>query len=186
MEHFWKDFITVNVFTLPHAFITNWHSKLTDGAHIYPPDVVNPQSHNLLMHPTVFMKAHNDASFDLHFLLNMTTGFSFTPLARHDSTTVNFIRRILHASDNEKLQNRIQVGSRRDGKRKQQRTGGQEVSHYPEDGDRLEETERDPEEDVEETMRKTLRHPGLVRTAEQIGRVSTRTVTERPYHHMDR
>ncbi|CDW61096.1 hypothetical protein TTRE_0000952401 [Trichuris trichiura] len=150
------------------------------------PDVVNPQSHTLLIHPTVFMKADKGASFDLHFLLNMTTGFSFIPLARHDSIIVNFIRRILHASNNEKLKSRIQVGSRRDGKRKQQRTGGQEVSHYPENGDRLEETERGPEEDVEETMRKTLRHLLLVGTGEQIGRVSMRTVAERPYHHMDR
>ncbi|CDW61025.1 Methyltransferase, FkbM family [Trichuris trichiura] len=95
------------------------------------------------------MKADEGASFGLNFLLNMTTGFSLIPLATHDSTTGNFTRRILHASNGEeKLQCRIQVGSRRDVKRKQQCSGSQEVSHYPEKGDRLEETGKGPEEDV--------------------------------------
>ncbi|CDW57140.1 BrkDBD domain containing protein [Trichuris trichiura] len=52
-------------------------------------DVVNPQSRTLFIHPAVLFKADKGASFGLHFLLCMTTGFSFIPLAAHDSTTVN-------------------------------------------------------------------------------------------------
>ncbi|CDW60230.1 hypothetical protein TTRE_0000859401 [Trichuris trichiura] len=145
---------------------------------LFSPDVVNPQSHTLLIYPAVLMKADKGASFGLYFVLNMTTAFSFIPLARHDSTTVNFTWRILHASNDEKLHSRVQVGSRRDGKRKQQCTGGQEVSHCLEDGDRLEETGRSPEEDVVETMRETPRHPLLVRTGEQFGRPFHETKTK--------
>ncbi|CDW57540.1 Cytokinesis protein sepA [Trichuris trichiura] len=88
--------------------------------------------------------------------------------------------------DEEKPQNRIQVGSRQDGRRKQQFTGGQEVWPYLGDDDRLEETRRGLEEDAEEPTCKTLRHRLVAGIGERFGRMGPRTATERPYRHKER
>ncbi|KFD47771.1 hypothetical protein M513_11321 [Trichuris suis] len=58
----------------------------------FGPDVVSLQPHTLFIYPTGLMKVEKGARIETVlcplFLLNITIGFDFIPLTRHDSITV--------------------------------------------------------------------------------------------------